>query len=1116
VLKKIIFGLVMALLAIEGNAQPSTPTGLTVVAGGSYVTLNWNASSGTVSYYQIQRWVSGSTTTNTMLETAPYTSFSDYNVGIGTNYNYAVSAVGTGGSSTNSNPVSSTPTGAPSPFVHPGCLHILSDFTRMATNVAAQNYPWFNSYQLMTNESEARLSWGGDPQGAITRSSSGGNFARCQDDALAIYYLTLEYRITGNTSFASAAINIMNAWSGTVTNITGDSNYALAGGLCGYEFACAAEELKGYSGWSAASQNAYKEMLVNVFYQANNGFLTGHNGTCDTHYRCNWDACNMASAIAIGVFCDNTNIFNQITTYYTNGIGNGNINNAVDFVHPNGLGQWEESGRDQAHTFDGINCEGIVCQVAWNQGMDLYGYNNNLYLRGLEYVCKYNLTNYVPYVHHQTCDEGYDETVVSSANLAQFPYIWEMQNAHYVNTKGLAAPYTAQVAALLRPDGGITDWNSPDWFGFTSLTFYINPIATNAAAPSPSGLQASVTGTQTTLSWWGTAYATSYNVQRATVSGGPYETLGTVGPNNTYYVDTGLALGTTYYYVISANTPAGITANSAQLAVIPNTLVSGPDDLVSGSMIGTPGSYDNNGTTMVNVFDGSLNNFFDGPDATGDWAGLDLGAGVSSVITNVAYCPRNNYASRMVGGVFQGTMSDPAFTNPVTLFTISAPPALGVMTSQPIKNSTGFRYLRYLGPANGECDVAEVQFEGNTTGLNPPASPTGITATVISSSQIALTWNPVYEASSYDIERSTNSAGPYVILENLPGTNNCENIPGTNYTDYTVNAGTTYYYTVTALNFAGPSTNSSLVGATTPFNPVQLTGTIIGTSGSWDNLGNTITNAFDGNVETFYDAAQATGGWAGLDLGTSNVIAQVAYYPRIGYEYRMTNGIFQGTVADPTFTNPVTLFTVPAIPADAYTYQSITNTSAFRYVRYLGPANGNCDVAELRFYKIAPPTVPFALTASAGDKQAVLDWSAATGASGYNVKWSTISGGPYSTVASGITTTGYTNSSLTNGITYYFVISATNSTAESANSTQTAVQPVSFAPVSLSCLQEGNQLQINWPLDHTGWQLQVQTNSLATGLSTNWVLVPDSSLTNQYLVPAGSVNGGVFYRLIYQ
>jgi hypothetical protein len=61
----------------------------------------------------------------------------------------------------------------------------------------------------------------------------------------------------------------------------------------------------------------------------------------------------------------------------------------------------------------------------------------------------------------------------------------------------------------------------------------------------------------------------------------------------------------------------------------------------------------------------------------------------------------------------------------------------------------------------------------------------------------------------------------------------------------------------------------------------------------------------------------------------------------------------------------------------------------------------------------------------------------------------------------------------------------------------------------------GNNLTLNWPADHTGWQLQVQTNSTAQGLGTNWVNVVNSTTTNQMTIPINTAKGCVFYRLIY-
>jgi uncharacterized membrane protein len=69
-----------------------------------------------------------------------------------------------------------------------------------------------------------------------------------------------------------------------------------------------------------------------------------------------------------------------------------------------------------------------------------------------------------------------------------------------------------------------------------------------------------------------------------------------------------------------------------------------------------------------------------------------------------------------------------------------------------------------------------------------------------------------------------------------------------------------------------------------------------------------------------------------------------------------------------------------------------------------------------------------------------LSWNASTGATGYNVKRATTSGGPYTTVAT-VSNTSFTNTGLTNGTTYFYVVSATNSNGESANSSQVSATP---------------------------------------------------------------------------
>jgi len=74
---------------------------------------------------------------------------------------------------------------------------------------------------------------------------------------------------------------------------------------------------------------------------------------------------------------------------------------------------------------------------------------------------------------------------------------------------------------------------------------------------------------------------------------------------------------------------------------------------------------------------------------------------------------------------------------------------------------------------------------------------------------------------------------------------------------------------------------------------------------------------------------------------------------------------------------------------------------------------------------------------------------------------------------------------------------------------------LSTAPVTITNGAAGNALTLSWPDDHTGWRLQVQTNSNLRGLGTNWFTVPTSIATNQMILSIDPTVGCVFYRMVY-
>jgi len=595
-------------------------------------------------------------------------------------------------------------------FVHPGCLSTRADLDRMKAKVVAAAQPWKGSWDKLVANAHAQTTYTPNPLATICAGSPcmPETFMTLANDAAAAYQLALRYQISGDSSFASAAARILDGWASTLTAFTGDSNVDLRAGLYGYQLASAGELLRGYTQWDPTG---LQRMLTNVFYPINADFLQRHNNACDGNYWANWDLATMASMIAIGVFADRRDIFNQAVDYFRNGIGSGAIGNAVLYVHPDGSGQWQESGRDQGHATLGPMLMGVVCEIAWNQRVDLYAYAGNRFLLGAEYVASYNLGNDVPYVTYTfysgpqgSCQEGVQSTIsADSRGLERVG--WDLIFNHYVNRMGLAAPFTAQYAAATRPEGGGGDYgpNSGgfDSLGFTTLTHALDPIAAGAA---PNSLRPFVQGHQVTLSWCGSAYATGYVIKRASASGGPYTMIAQVPAGTTSYDDSLLTAGATYYYVVSALTARGETANSAEASAT-------PDNQLFGTAIGTAGSFGNLGATKEVALDGSLENFFDGPDSV-SWVGLDLGAGASAALSQVRYAPRKTFGSRMVGGKFQGSSSADFSASVTDLFTISAAPPDGVLTAQPINNATAFRYLRYLSPTGGYGNVAEIQFFG--------------------------------------------------------------------------------------------------------------------------------------------------------------------------------------------------------------------------------------------------------------------------------------------------------------------------------------------------------------------------------------------------------------------
>jgi subtilisin family serine protease len=128
------------------------------------------------------------------------------------------------------------------------------------------------------------------------------------------------------------------------------------------------------------------------------------------------------------------------------------------------------------------------------------------------------------------------------------------------------------------------------------------------------------------------------------------------------------------------------------------------------------------------------------------------------------------------------------------------------------------------------------------------------------------------------------------------------------------------------------------------------------------------------------------------------------------------------------------------------------------------------------------PPAPTGLAANAGNGQVSLSWGAVGTATSYRVKRATTSGGPYTTIATGLTSTSHLDTSVTNGTTYFYVVSAVNGVGEGPNSSQVSATPSAAvnppqAPTALTATAGDAKVTLNWTASNgaTGYQVQRST-----------------------------------------
>ena len=300
---------------------------------------------------------------------------------------------------------------------------------------------------------------------------------------------------------------------------------------------------------------------------------------------------------------------------------------------------------------------------------------------------------------------------------------------------------------------------------------------------APSGLAVTSSVAPVGLVWTAASGASSYNVKRALVSGGPYAVIATMAATN--YTDRTVASNATYYYVVSTLNGFGESANSGQVSSR-DVLLSRSGWVATASIGGSPGNaIDGNSSTRWST--GTL-------QANGQWFQIDMRTArtIFRIILDTT-ASANDYPRG-----YQVTLSNDGSTWGSSVATGAGSSAITTITFSP----QTARYIRITqtGSASGNYwSIHELNVWGT-----PPLAPLGLTAAG-GTNQVVLNWMASSAATSYNIKRTAMSGGPYATL----GTSTL-----TNYTVLNALMGRTFYYAVSAVNAIGESADSNPVGAT--------------------------------------------------------------------------------------------------------------------------------------------------------------------------------------------------------------------------------------------------------------------------------------------------------------
>ncbi len=572
-----------------------------------------------------------------------------------------------------------------------------------------------------------------------------------------------------------------------------------------------------------------------------------------------------------------------------------------------------------------------------------------------------------------------------------------------------------------------------------------------AAPVAPTNLNAAATASgQVTLTWDAVGNAETYQVFRADTADGDLTRIDDSTPTPTpvtdpTYTDTGLANDTAYRYTVRAVNAAGISPASSEASVTTLALPAAPANLsatasVVGSDLRVTLTWEAvTGATAYQIYraataEGTLERVTTDADITGttytdtglthtttyrytvravDSVGVGASSAEASATTRgLPAAPANLSATAsVVGSDLRITLTWDEVTGATAYQIYRADTADGdrtrVTTDADITNitytdtglthTTTYRYTVRAVDAIGES-LDSTEASATTRGL--PAAPASLSATASGAAnafQVSLTWAAVTGATEYRIYRADTADGARTRVTTD------STITGTTYIDTGLTHNTAYRYTVRAVDAVGESADSAEARATTPALP-----------------------AVPGNLSA---TARIVAGNAQISLAWDAVTGATEYQ------------VYRAATANGALTR---IGSATAITVTTYVDMSLTNGTTYRYaVRAVNSVGTSADSSEASATAPTPLAAPASPSATKGETEVWLSWSAVTGATEYRIYRAATANGTLTRIASSTTITGtaHTDTGLTNGTAYRYVVRAADSVGESVNSSEVTATP---------------------------------------------------------------------------